>query len=179
MRNDPPNIKVDQQLKEDRGYTKCTYKNCDSCNNFVDETTYIERNATGRKYKIRRDTSCSSKNVIYVAYCIKCMKQGVGSTISWKPRLSNYKSHIKKRKLTCRIVKHFIKNCNDNGFNNLRFPIVDCLNNVDSLTNDEIDDLLLKKEKFWTRTLVTQHHGLNSKHDLNRKKRCEREKLNH
>ena len=172
MRSDPYNIKDDQQLKEDRGYTKCSYKNCDSCNNFVDETTYIECNATGRKYKIRRDTSCSSRNIIYVAYCIKCMKQGVGSTTSWKPHLSNYKSHIKKRKLTCRIVKHFIENCNDNGFNNLRFTIVDCLNNVDSLKNDEIDDLLLKKEKFWIRTLAMQHHGLNSKHDLNRKKRC-------
>ena len=65
-----------------------------------------------------------------------------------------------------------------NGFNDLRFTIVDSLNNADSLTNDEIDDLLLKKEKFWIRTLVTQHHGLNSKHDLNRKKRWEREKLN-
>ena len=61
----------------------------------------------------------------------------------------------------------------------LRFTIVDCLNNVDSLTNDELDDLLLKKEKFWIRTLVTQHHGFNSKHNLNRKKQCEREMLNH
>ena len=118
--------------------------------------TYIECNATGRKYKIRRDTACSSRNVIYVAYCIKCMKQGVGSTSSWKPRLSNYKSHIKEQKLTCRIVKHFMENGNDNGFNNLRFTIVDCLNNVDSLTNDEIDDLLLQKEKFWIRILVSQ-----------------------
>ena len=178
MRSDPYNIKDDQQLKEDRAYTKCSYKNCDSCNDFVDEIneTYIECNATGRKYKIRRDTSCSSKNVIYVVYCIKCIKQGVGSTTSWKPHLSNYKSHIKKRKLTCRIVKHFIENCNDNVFNNLRFAIADCLNNVDSFTND---DLILKKEEFWIRTLVTQRHGLNSKHDLNRKKRCEYEKLNH
>ena len=143
--SDPYNIKDDQQLKEDRVYSKCSYKNCDSYNNFVDETTYAECNATGRKYKIRRDTSCSSKNVIYVAYCIKCRKKGVGSTISWKPRLSNYKTHIKKRKLTCRTVKHFIENCNGNGFNKLSFTIVDCLNNVDSLTNDEIDDLLLKK----------------------------------
>ena len=37
MRNDPCNIKDNQQLKEDCGYTKCSYKNCDSCNNFVDE----------------------------------------------------------------------------------------------------------------------------------------------
>ena len=77
MRSDPYNIKDDQQLKEDRGYSKCSYKNCDSCNNFVDETTYIECNATGRKYKIRRDTSCSLKNFIYVAYFIKCIKQGL------------------------------------------------------------------------------------------------------
>ena len=146
MRSDPYNIKDDQQL-EDRAYTKCLYKNCDSCNNFVDETIYIECNATGRKYKIGRDTSCSSRNVIYATYSTKCMKQGVGSTTSWKPHLSNYKSHIKKRKLTCRIVKHFIEICNDNGFNNLRFTIVDCLNNVDSSTNDETDDLLLKKRK--------------------------------
>ena len=99
------------------------------------------------------------------------MKQSVGSTISWKPRLLNYKSHVKKKKLICRIVTHFIENCNDNGFSNLKFTIVDCLNNVEDLTDDEIDHLLLKKEKFWIRTSVTQHHGLNSKHDLNRKKR--------
>ena len=45
------------------------------------------------------------------------------------------------KKKTCRIVRHFIENLNDNGFKNLRFTIVDCLNNVD----DEIDNLLLKK----------------------------------
>ena len=45
------------------------------------------------------------------------MKQDVGSTISWKPVLFNCKSHIKKKKVN---VKHFIENCNDNGFNNLR-----------------------------------------------------------
>ena len=107
------------------------------------------------------------------------MKQGVGWTTSWKPRLSNYKSHVKKKKLACRTEKHFIENCNNNGFNNLRFTIVDCLYNEEGLTDDEIDDLFLKKEKFWIRTLVTQHHGLNSKHDLKRKKLCEHEKLNH
>ena len=94
MRSDPYNTQDGQQLKEDYGYTKCSYTNCDSCNNFVDETAYTECNATGRKYKIRRDTSCNSENVIYVAYCIKCMKQGVGSTTPWKPRLLNYKNHV-------------------------------------------------------------------------------------
>ena len=84
------------------------------------------------------------------------MKQGVGSATSWKPRLSNYKSHVKKKKLTCKIERRFIENCNNNGFNNFCFTIVDCLNNVDGLTADEIDGLLLVKEKFWLRVLVTQ-----------------------
>ena len=61
MRSVPYNVKDEQQFKEDRGYTKCSYENGDSCNNFIDETTYIEYNATGRKYKTRRDTSCNSK----------------------------------------------------------------------------------------------------------------------
>ena len=41
-------------------------------------------------------TLCVSKNVIYVAFCLRCLKQGVGSTVDWKPRLRNYRSNIKK-----------------------------------------------------------------------------------
>ena len=44
-------------------------------------------------------------------------------------------------------MRHFTENCNDNGFKNLRFTIADCLNNVEGLTDDEIDHLLLKKKK--------------------------------
>ena len=73
-------------------------------------------------------------------------------------------------KVFCRIVKHFIENCDDNGFNNLRFTIVDYLSNEDGLAADEMDHLLLKNEKFWIRVLITQHNGLINKHDLNRKK---------
>ena len=65
--------------------------------------------------------------------------------------------------------------CVDHSLNNLRFILVDKLNNVENLTHDEIENLLLEKEKFWSGTLVTQHQGLNGTHDRNRKKRCERE----
>ena len=44
-------------------------------------------------------------------------------------------------------MRHFTENCNDNGFKNLRFTIADCLNNVEGLTDDEIDHLLIKKKK--------------------------------
>ena len=59
----------------------------------------------------------------------------------------------------CRIVKHFIDVCVDHSLNNLPFILVDKLNNVENLTHDEIENLLLEKEKFWSETLVTQHQG--------------------
>ena len=55
MRNDPCNVKDDQQLREDCGNS--SYKNFDSCKNFIDETTYGVWNAAGKKWKIRRYTS--------------------------------------------------------------------------------------------------------------------------
>ena len=50
-----------------------------------------------RIYKVRLTTSCFSKNIIYTQFCLSCLKQGVTSTVDWKPRLRNYKSHIMKR----------------------------------------------------------------------------------
>ena len=44
--------------------------------------------------------------MIYLAYCTKCDKRGVGSTENWKPQLSDYKSHIKKKLKPYSIVKH-------------------------------------------------------------------------
>ena len=83
-------------------------------------------NATGRKYYIRRDSTCFTPNVVYVIYCKKCIKQGVGSTISWTPSLLNYKSHIKKNVRSWKIATHFIDEC--------------C-----HLTRNQIEDLFLKK----------------------------------
>ena len=173
MRGDPYSIKSDLCDTENHGYKKCTRK-CDSCSNFVDETSYITSNATGRKFKIKRDTTCTTPNVIYVAYCTNCQLQGVGSTVSWKPRLSNYKSHIKKKISSCCIVKHFLDCCKDLKY--LRFIILDKLNNIDNLSQSEIDALLLSKEKFWIGTLITQHKGMNGTHDWNRSKRFDKDK---
>ena len=46
--------------------------------------------------------------MIYLASCEICELQRVGSTGSFKPRLANYKSHIKHKRRTCSIVNHFI-----------------------------------------------------------------------
>ena len=115
-----------------------------------------------RDYQVRLSTSCASKNAIYIAFCLNCLKQRVGSTVDWKPRLRNYKSHRKKTVGSCSIVNHFIDVCSDTDdpSRNIKFIITDQLNNTNSLSPDEIDNLLLQKERFWISTFVTIHKGL-------------------
>jgi hypothetical protein len=175
-RADPYSLKIDatDDLRG-RGYKHCGNE-CDSCDSFVWATNRIVSTATGKSFWIRRDFTCNTPFIIYCATCTKCKKQGVGSTVSWKPRLSNYKSHITKGRETCGIVKHFINDCvnKDSPTGHLLFQIIDCLTDVDNLSSEEIDNLLLTKEKFWIGTLVTQHAGLNCSHDWNRSKRSEK-----
>ena len=155
------------------GYTKCG-KTCESCNFFVVPTDSFKCFATSKTYKIKRSFTCLSKYIVYLAFCILCEKQGVGSTFDWKPRMRNYKCHINRGVKSCHIVKHFLDV--HKGFENLRFIMLDSVDNVDGLSTERIDELLLEKEKFWIGTLLTQHKGLNSTHDWARTKRNEREK---
>ena len=93
-------------------YVPCKQR-FDSCANFVVANSSFECFATKRIYKVRRSTSCVSKNVIYTVFCLNCLKQGVGSTVDWEPRLPNYKSHMKRKVRSCSIVNHFIDVCSD------------------------------------------------------------------
>ena len=96
---DPYNI-INHVDDEMHTYVPCK-KRCDSCTNFVVTKSSFECFATKRVYKVRRSTSCIFKKVIYVVFCLNCLKQGVGSTDNWKPKLRNYKSHIKKKLRSC------------------------------------------------------------------------------
>ena len=52
---------------------------CDSCANSVVAKSSFECFTTKRIYKVRRSTSRVSKNVIYIAFCLNGLKQGVGN----------------------------------------------------------------------------------------------------
>ena len=147
-RADPYNIinNVDDEMHT---YVSCKQR-CDSCANFVVAKSSFECFATKRIYKVRRSTSCVSKNVIYIAFCLNCLKQGVGSTVDWKHRLQNYKSHIKKKVRSCSIVNHFIDVCSDTDdlSRNIRFIIIDQLNNTNSLSQMTLAICCYKKKDF-------------------------------
>ena len=83
-RADAYNIKSDLLDLSFHGYKKCGWK-CDSSNNFIDDASFVRSKATGRKYWIRRDSTCTAKNVTYLAYCKKYGEQGTSSTVSCKP----------------------------------------------------------------------------------------------
>ena len=125
---------------------------CDSCKNFAAKTSQIKSFQLGKSFSLEKNMNCNTPNVVYVAYCKRCLKQGVGSTQNWKPRLRNYKCHISKKIKTCRIVRHFIEECpgpESDLCANLGFVIIDCVDNVKNFTCDQIDTLLLQKEKIW------------------------------
>ena len=139
VRGDTYNIKHDWTYSVPHQYKPCG-KKCDSCDNFVASQSHVISNATGRTYYILRDSTCS-----------KCCIYGILhiSTISWKPRLGNYKSHSKNVR-SCKIAIHFIDICCDEEltFRYLAFVIIDVVNNTSGLTRNQIEDILLEKEKF-------------------------------
>ena len=92
-------------------YVPCKQRS-DSCANFVVAKSSFECFAIKKIYKVRWYTSCVSKNVICIAFWLNCLKQEIGSTVDWKPRLWNYKSHIKKVR-SCSHVDHFNDVCSD------------------------------------------------------------------
>ena len=82
-----------------------------------------------KSYKIRQHLSCRTDFVICCAFCKNCNRQCVGSGIDFRRRLSNYKSHIKKQKRTCRLVNHFIDNSSDHHLDCLKFSLIEQVSN--------------------------------------------------
>ena len=67
MRADPFSIKPVKEIDQVPGCNDCM-KRCDSCKNFVDHISSFECFAT-KKIKIRKYLTCTSPNMIYLAYC--------------------------------------------------------------------------------------------------------------
>ena len=136
---------------EEKGCFKCSAQRCDCCKEFLEACTSFRSTTTGRTFTVQKLLNCKSKNVVYVAECVACQLQGVGSTSDFKKRLANYKSHIKHNKRTCSIATRFINN-HKASYNNLKFILID---------QQHMD---LRCENFWIGSLLTNLKGLNSSH---------------
>ena len=143
------------------GCFKCHRKVCDACQNFLVPYRRIISVATGKSYKIRQHLSCRTDFVIYCAFCKNCNRQCVGSAIDFRRQLSNYKSHIKKQKRTCRLVNHFIDNSSDHLLDCLKFTLTEQVSNK---TEKDLEE----REGYWQAQLWTfEPFGFNDKKEFN------------
>ena len=106
---DPYNLKHDLTDIALHDYKPCSKKYY-SYNNFAASQLYPISNAIIRKYYFHQGNTYTAPNVAFMAYCRKCKEQGVESTITWKPRLHNSKSHITKNSHACKTVTHLLIN---------------------------------------------------------------------
>ena len=118
------------------------------------ETFY--NTVTKERYKIRQEIDCRSKNIIYLVSCRKCPMQEVGQA-----RVSNYISHIFKRKQTCGIVKHFMET-SGHSVNDFRIMGIVQLENPPRSKAD-LKNRLIEFEGYWQIKLQTiELYGMNT-----------------
>ena len=96
--------RVDTLNSDVLGCFRCNRKVCDACHNFLLPSKRIKSVATGKSYKIRHSLSFRTDYIIYCVVCLLCNRQCVGSSVNFRARLSNHKSHTKQKKRTCRLV---------------------------------------------------------------------------
>ena len=82
-----------------------------------------------------------------------------GSSVKFRARLSNHKSHIKQKKRTCRLVNHFIDNYHDQ-LSNLKFVSIEQV-------STKTEDFLEQREGYWKTQLWTyQPYGVNARKEF-------------
>ena len=70
--------------------TKCNNKRCKICDIII-----AGKSLTFKKFKINKDLSCNTKNVVYIIKCSKCKEDYIGPTQALDTRISLHKSNIK------------------------------------------------------------------------------------
>lgn len=127
----------------------------------------FKSHSTGSVYKIRQSIDCRSKNVVYLVTCKRCGMQGIGSTLCFQGRVSDYISHILSKRDTCETVEHFIK---EENHSILDFSIMGIVQLENPPKNKEKLKYRLREfEGYWQVNLNTIHpFGMNALNEWNR-----------
>ena len=62
-----------------QGVTKCKNKGCKICDTIIEGKSYVFQNPE-TKFKINKNLSCNSKNVVYKIECSECKEIYIWST---------------------------------------------------------------------------------------------------
>ena len=115
VRDNPKILKEYSPLlhSEKAQHNKCNYKRCKICDVIIEGKSYTFKNPE-TKFKINKNLSFNSKNIVYIIERSECKE--IGSTQALNTRTSLYKSNIKiteNRKLN--ISKHLLE-CSQGEF---------------------------------------------------------------
>lgn len=109
-----PNIKdhhrpiAGQTTSPTQGRYKCTRRRCDLCANFLLPSTKFHSSSTNKFYPVVDSVSCDSRNVVYLATCVKCNVQYAGSSSTeFKVGFRNHKSDMVNGRKRCELAIHF------------------------------------------------------------------------
>ena len=135
---------------------------CQCCNHIINTEFFTSRK--GKRFDMRHRTSCKSKNAIYLGMCLKCnQQQYVGKVEKQKmnKRVNKHRNDV-KRPDAITIDKHF--NDPEHDFNrDFRVIVIEEITKRD-LSDEQMRNLLLRREDFWICKLGTLHpEGFNDK----------------
>ena len=145
--------------------SKCKSKRCDTCQNYLVRKNEFTCTVTGKTYKVRSKSRCTSSNVIYLISCKLYKEQYVCSAFknNFKSRFRVHKSDIITRKDKCSVAKHFLTKCtNGNKVENIGAQLIEQVQEG----NYDLEGRLWCRKKYWEAQLFTLSHGMNSTWDL-------------
>ena len=131
------------------GMKKCG-KSCQICP-FINETKILKGN--NFDWKIGKQLTCETKNIVYLIECEKCEKRYIGeSERSLKDRISEHKGYIKNMHLKKATGAHF--NEKGHGLQHMKVTIIEKVKKMGEIYRKE-------REKFFIQKFNTYHMGMN------------------
>jgi hypothetical protein len=142
-------IKIADETEKTHKYCcrTCNSKRCKACNYITGGSTFSSSNMN-KKFNLRQDINCKSKNLIYLITCRQCHKQYVGQTsMTLTDRINNHLSCIRTHKKNPIGIHFNMPNHNLNDFSIQGIELITSKNNI--------PEILDNKETYWQHTLQT------------------------
>ena len=97
------------------GVSRCKNKRCKICDILIEGRNFKFKHSASN-FEIKRNLTCTSKNVVYVLQCDNCKEEYIGSTKQLNHRISLHKSNIKLPQNRILFVSRHIFDCSEGNF---------------------------------------------------------------
>ena len=135
-----------RQQRVQKGLKKCG--KCLACSYIQEGKTIKGKDYKGKSFvwKVGRQVSCESKNVVYLLECDKdnCKKQYIGITHQeLRERIYQHVGYVRNKTLSRATGEHF--NLAGHSMHNMKFSIIEQVKSSDPLYGREREKLMIRK----------------------------------